>query len=197
MPVERTGVAVAASSASLALDLLSVVIEVSNPGQRDAWLAIARQESGNLRQAATEDVAAYNRYLACLRPPKATEAEQPPGTSQQDQQHALRAAIAIPLRAACSAAAGIDLCLNAKPSVRSSVAADLGVATELLAGAVRAMLLCVDANLRLLDPADPYLASVRAERRELEDRANGQAAAVLQEAALREAALRIAHPRVK
>jgi len=190
MPVERTGVAVAASSASLALDLLSVVIEVSNPGQRDAWIEIAHQESGNLQRAAAEDVAAYNRYLSCLRPPRTSEAEAPvktPQLSQQDLHHALRVAIAIPLRAAYSAAAGIDLCLAAAPSARTSVAADLGVATELLAGAVRAMLLCVDANLRLLYPSDPYLTSVRAERRELEDRASGQAAA----------ALRIVHPRVK
>jgi formiminotetrahydrofolate cyclodeaminase len=190
MPVDRTGVAVAASSASLALDLLSVVIEVSNPGQRGAWLEIARQESENLQRAAADDVAAYNRYLSCLRPPRDSEAESPsraPQPSQADLQNALRVAIAIPLRAAYSAAAGIDLCLDAAPSVRTSVAADLGVAAELLAGAVRAMLLCVDANLRLLDPSDPYLTSVHAERWELEERANGQAAA----------ALRIVHPRVK
>jgi formiminotetrahydrofolate cyclodeaminase len=171
MPVERTGVAVAALNASLALDLLSTVIEVSNPEQREPWLDTARLESEHLQRAAKEDVAAYNRYLACLR--------RPSKASPQDLDRALRVAIAIPLRAAYSAAAGIDLCLTAAGSVRASVAADLGVVTELLAGSVRAMLLCVDANLRLLDAGDPYLAAVRHERRELEDRANGNADAAL------------------
>jgi formiminotetrahydrofolate cyclodeaminase len=170
MPVERTGVAVAALNASLALDLLSTVIEVSNPERREQWLETARHESGNLQRAATEDVAAYNRYLACL------SGQDSSGLASDD---ALRVAIAIPLRAAYSAAAGVDLCLHAARTVRASVAADLGVATELLAGSVRAMLLCVDANLRLLDAGDPYLAAVRAERRELEERANGNADAAL------------------
>jgi formiminotetrahydrofolate cyclodeaminase len=171
MPVERTGVAVAALSASLALDLLSTVIEVSNPEQREPWLETARLESENLERAAKEDVAAYNRYLAARR--------RPSNASPQDLDRALRVTIAIPLRAAYSAAAGVDLCLTAARTVRASVAADLGVATELLAGSVRAMLLCVDANLRLLDAGDPYLAAVRDERRELEERANADADAAL------------------
>jgi formiminotetrahydrofolate cyclodeaminase len=171
MPVERTGVAVAALSASQALDLLSIVIEVSNPDQRERWLESARQESENLQRAAKEDVAAYNRYLACLR--------RPSKASPQDLDRALRVAIAIPLRAAHCAAAGIDLCLTAAGSVRAAVAADLGVATELLAGSVRAMLRCVDANLRLLDAGDPYLAAVRDERRELEERASASTSSAL------------------
>jgi len=170
MAVERTGVAVAALSASLALDLLTTVIEVSNADERERWMETARRESETLQRAAAEDVAAYNRYLACMRPPKA---------SQEERDDALRLAIAIPLKAAHSAAAGIDLCVETARCVRASVAADLGVATVLLVGSVRAMLLCVDANLRLLNAEDLYLAAIRAERRELEERASGNANAAL------------------
>jgi formiminotetrahydrofolate cyclodeaminase len=161
MPVDRTGVATAAVAASLALDLLSKVIEVSKPVQQVEWLAAVRRESDNLRRAANEDVAAYNLYLQCVRT----------SAGPEELQRALRGTIEVPMNAARSAVAGIELCVAIADSVRASVAADLGVAAALLAGAVRGIVGCVDANLRLAPRESDYEAA-RAERRDLEERAN-------------------------
>jgi formiminotetrahydrofolate cyclodeaminase len=52
----------------------------------------------------------------------------------------------LPLRAARSAIAGLDLCFEAAPMVTGAIAADLDAATMLLAAAARAILLCVRSN---------------------------------------------------
>ncbi len=124
MPVERTGVYTAAMAASDALELLASVLKISGaePGSREA----AKREAENLQAAAEEDVAAYNRYLLDRDP---------------------RPTIEIPIRAAQAVSAGIELCAAAKGTVKRSVAADLGVAAALLDGALRGILLCVEANL--------------------------------------------------
>jgi formiminotetrahydrofolate cyclodeaminase len=161
MPVDRTGVATASEAAGLALDLLSKVIEVSKPVQRDAWLAAVRREADNLRRAANEDVAAYNLYLQRVRT----------SAGPEELEWALRGTIDVPMNAARAAVAGIELCVAVADIVRASVAADLGVAAALLAGAVRGIGLCVDANLRVAAPDDSDYEAVRTERRDLEDRA--------------------------
>jgi formiminotetrahydrofolate cyclodeaminase len=168
MPVDRTGVATAAVAASLALDLLSKVIEVSKPVQQDEWLAAVQREADNLRRAADEDVAAYNLYLQCVRT----------SAGPEDLQGALRGTIEVPMNAARAAVAGIELCIAVTDSVRASVAADLGVAAALLAGAVRGIVLCVDANLRAAAD-DAHYEAVRIERRDLEERANRAANVIL------------------
>jgi formiminotetrahydrofolate cyclodeaminase len=150
VPIERTGVGTAAASASLALELLAKVIEVSKPARRDEWVDIARRAAEDLARAAEDDVRAYNRYLAL-------------------GQAALRGTIEVPMKAARSAMAGIELCTVMADFVKASVAADLGVAEELLTGAARGILLCVDVNLRTVG-SDPEYDAVREERRALGER---------------------------
>jgi formiminotetrahydrofolate cyclodeaminase len=168
MPVDRTGVATAAMAASAALDLLSNVIEISKPAEQADWANAARSEADTLRRTAAEDVAAYNRYLQRSRS----------SATAEDMQSALRETIEVPMRAARAAAKGLELCASMAGRAKASVAADLGVAAALLVGAVRGILLCVDANLPAHTQSDAHLEAVRIERRGLEDRARRDARAI-------------------
>jgi formiminotetrahydrofolate cyclodeaminase len=161
MHVDRTGVAVSAMAARLAMELLAKVIEVSKPAQLDAWLAQAWSEADKLRRAAEEDVAAYNVYLECRRNSAGTE----------ELRRALRGTIEVPMAAARAAVAGIELCVEVSETVRAAVAADLGTAAALLDGAVRGMMLCIDANLRAAGD-DPEFAMLRSDARDLAERAH-------------------------
>ena len=144
MPVDRTGVFTAAMAASEALDLLAAVLKAS---RSEDWEA-AKRTSQQLREAAGEDVAAYNRFLA------------------SGPAAALRDTIEIPMRAARAIATGIELCTAARGMVKRSMSADVGVAAELLRGSLRGILGCIDANLDQT-PADLSYETLRAERREL------------------------------
>ena len=154
MPVDNTGVATAARCASLALELLAQVIDVSKPPERDAWAARARQESEALRRFAEEDIAAYNRYL------------------ESKQATSLRDAIEIPMKAAHAVIVGTELCAAIAKSVKAALAADLRVAAALLSAALRGILQCVHVNLQAAGD-DPGYADVRAELRELKSRIGG------------------------
>jgi|SRR5579862_3311682 len=145
------GVASSAVVAVLGLSLLIKTIEIS--GKRADLAESARGLSEKLRTAADEDIAAVHAYMASRDPA------------------ALRQAIDVPMSAARAAAAGIDLCCEAADVVRASLRADIGAAAALLAGAVRAILICVDANLS--GPGD--YGDVTKERAELEPRVLGKA----------------------
>lgn len=152
------GVAVAAVSASLAFGLLAKALAVS--GRRDAQAihadkleplaAAARAESSRMLQLATDDVAAFDAYLAGARLPRATDRERLERRQALDA--ALRQAIDLPLAAARSAAAGLQLCSEALSMTHLVVLADLGSAVTLLAGALRGFLLCAESNVRQLAP---------------------------------------------
>ncbi|HJS89508.1 MAG TPA: cyclodeaminase/cyclohydrolase family protein [Steroidobacteraceae bacterium] len=152
------GVAVAAVSASFAFGLLAKALAVS--GRRDAQAihtgklepltAAARAESSRMLQLATDDVAAFDAYLAGTRMPRATERERLERRQALDS--ALRQAIDLPLAAARSAAAGLQLCSEALAMTHRVVLADLGSAVTLLAGALRGFLLCAESNVRQLAP---------------------------------------------
>jgi hypothetical protein len=58
--------------------------------------------------------------------------------------------IDLPLAAAEEAAAGLEVCGEASAFAPVALAADLGVAAALLAGALRAFLLCAQSNVRQL-----------------------------------------------
>jgi len=83
-----------------------------------------------------------------------------------------------PLAAARSAVAAIELCAEAADIARGAIAADIGGAAALLAGAVRAILCSVDANLREL-PDQPFRREAEAQRRALEETALRRAEAML------------------
>ena len=114
------GVAAAAVSARLGIALLIKVLEIRR--QPAARIETARREAAILKQAAEDDI-------------QALTAEHPAFS------------VEIPMRAARAATAGLQLCANTAGSIRGMIAADLGAAAALLAGAARAILLCVEFNL--------------------------------------------------
>jgi len=142
------GVAAAAVAAELGLSLLIKAVAIT--GGQAELLEAARRESAHLRRAADDDIGAVTAYM-----------------SRRDAD-ALRQAIEAPLRAARAAVAGLELCAKATGAVKASLEADLGAAQALLSGALRAVLLCIDANLRGREEQHP---NAVAERRAVENRA--------------------------
>ncbi len=136
------GVAVAAVSARLGLALLIKVLRIT--GKRNDLIEAARRESDQLARAADDDIQAIQQLL------HARDAN---------------AAIDVPLRAATSAVAGLELCAETAASIRGLIAADLGAAASLLAGAARAILLCVDFNLRRAPSEDHAAVRLKLEER--------------------------------
>jgi formiminotetrahydrofolate cyclodeaminase len=157
------GVAVAAASAAFALGLLVKVLTVSGrrrePGASLAGLqslaATAQAASQRMLQLASDDVAAFEAYLTARRMPHGTDSERQ--AREQSTGTAVRRAIDVPLAAAQEAAAGLALCGEMSAVTPPALAADLGVAAALLAGALRGFLLCAQSNVRQLAPdAAPY-----------------------------------------
>ena len=152
------GVTAAAVSATLALALLSKVLQVTRNHKdfagdgdlMDTLLEDARNTSMTLSQLADDDVAAFREYLDCMR------SKQPTGA-------ALRKTIEVPLNIARTASFGITLCEKAAGHVHKVVAPDLGIAAGLLAGAVRSTLVTVNSNLEQLPEHDPYRLEAAAE----------------------------------
>ena len=177
-------VAVAAVSASLAAGVLQMVLEIAvrkreAEGHRERLrelIEAARGEAAQLARLADEDRAAYTEYAKALRLPKTNDEERAARRRAMDL--ALLKATETPLAAARSAVAAIELCAEAAGIARGAIAADIGGATALLAGAVRAMLCSVDANLREL-PDQPFRGEAEAQRRALEETALQRAEAVL------------------
>jgi formiminotetrahydrofolate cyclodeaminase len=152
------GVSAAAVSATFGLGLLTKVLEIASKrknfsGDRDLVAALldeARTSSQTLSQLADEDIAAFNQYLECLRRRLPTDA-------------AIRKAIEVPLNVARTAVSGLELCEKATGMVHAFIAPDLGTASILLRGAVRAALLSVNLNAQQLREGDPYRKEVIAE----------------------------------
>jgi formiminotetrahydrofolate cyclodeaminase len=129
-------------------------------------IAAAGEAAERLVELAAADGAAYAAYMQARR-------ERSP-----EVQAALRRAIESPLNAARAAAGGIDLCLEAADFTRGAIVADVAGAAALLAGAAKATLCTVDANLRAVD--DQAIAqAVAAEAKMLKMHAIRQAEAVL------------------
>ncbi len=163
-------VSVAAASAALALRVLHGVLEIA--ARRHTAGAIAElldsttREAQNLVRLAEEDGEVYAAYMQARRARSA------------NLQTALHRAIESPLAAARSAAAGIDLCGKALPFFQGAIAADVAGAAIVLSGAVRAILCCVDANLRAVKD-ETFARAIEAETHALKQRAirEGQALA--------------------
>jgi len=149
------GVSAAAVSAAFGVALLLKVLAIIKKHsvtenleecERAATLGLQR-----LRQAAEDDIAAYRAYLRTRTIPEERDA-------------ALRQAIETPLDAARMAAAALEICAKTAASCPANIAPDLATAATLLAAAVRAILLSVDANARMLND-QPFLDAISAERR--------------------------------
>jgi formiminotetrahydrofolate cyclodeaminase len=176
-------VAVAAVSASLAAGVLQMVLEIvarkkEAEGHRERLrelIEAARSGAAQLARLADEDRAAYTEYAKALRLPKTSDEER--AVRRRGMDLALIKATETPLAAARSAVDAIELCVEAAGIARGAIAADIGGAAALLAGAVRAILCSVDANLGEL-PDQPFRQQAAAERRALEETAVRQVEAV-------------------
>jgi len=115
------GVASASIAATLAVSLLIKMLEIS--GKRRDLRDEVQRLSAELREAADADCAAIRDSL------QSTEA------------------MNVPMRAARAAFHGLDLFNQAAPSITGVLAADVRAGRELLAGAARAILACIDGNL--------------------------------------------------
>jgi methenyltetrahydrofolate cyclohydrolase len=170
-------VSVAAVSASLGLGLVEKVLRIAGlrrgfSGDRvrlDQLMDAARAGSDKLAGYADEDVAAYNDYLASKR-----RGDMPAMDA------ALRAAVESPMKIARAAVEGLDLCAEAAGIIPAALAADLGTAVVLLAGAARATLLSVDSNLGQLPPDSQFHRDALAERGELHHQAQHKAKKILE-----------------
>ena len=89
------------------------------------------------------------------------------------------------MKTARCAVAGLDLCGEAAGLVHEFVAADLGAAAILLAGAVRATLLSVDFNLGQLPRDSQFCRDVLTERHQLHNHALQKADALVEQIAAR------------
>jgi formiminotetrahydrofolate cyclodeaminase len=179
------GVAVAAASAAFALGLLVKVLAVSGKRQEltvslarlQSLAAAAQTASQRMLQLASDDVAAFEAYLTARRMPRATASERQ--VREQNTATAVGRAIDVPLAAAQEAAAGLELCGETSAVTSPALAADLGVAAALLAGALRGFLLCAQSNVHQLAPhAAPYRERLAADTKRHEQ-ALRQAEAVL------------------
>jgi formiminotetrahydrofolate cyclodeaminase len=180
------GVAVAAVSASFAFGLIAKALAVS--GRKDAHsgglgkleplVAAARAESSRMLQLASDDGAAFEAYLSATRMPRATEQERL--ERQRALDAALHQAIDLPLAAARSAAAGLELCAEARPVTHLVVLADLATAVTLLGGALRAYLFCAQSNVGQLAPESSALRARVASESERHQRSLRQAEELLE-----------------
>lgn len=150
------GVAISAVTASVALALLAKVLAIAGKRKNlSALLDAARTESTRLKDLADDDIQAFNQYMECRRQGRELTA-------------AVRRAIEVPMEAARSAVRGLDLCAQTAGMVHGLTAADIGAAAALLSGAVRAMSLSVDFNIREMCSDRQFADAMNAERRELE-----------------------------
>ncbi|HEX5207838.1 MAG TPA: cyclodeaminase/cyclohydrolase family protein [Steroidobacteraceae bacterium] len=182
------GVAVAAVSASFALGLLAKVLTITGRRREssasvprlETLTAAAQTASQRMLQLAGDDSAAFDAYLAARRLPHSTDPERQ--AREQAISSTVRHAIDLPLTAAQEAAAGLSLCSEASALTPLALVADLGVASTLLAGALRGFVLCAESNVRQLAPdAASYRMQLTAESKRHEE-ALRQAETVLERA---------------
>jgi formiminotetrahydrofolate cyclodeaminase len=177
------GGSVSMVSATFGLGLVLMALEITakkpEPGSEAAlaeFLQQGRRLLSELSAHADEDVAVFQRYMAALRLPKATDAEK--AARKQAMQEALVNATRTPLGAAHSCVAALDLALKSADASSVRVVSDVGAGAALLGGAVSAVLLNVDINLPGL--ADAALKErFTHEREELRDQAAQKTATIL------------------
>jgi methenyltetrahydrofolate cyclohydrolase len=183
---QPSGGPVAAVSASLALGLVVMVLEITRKGADardsgqaavlDAVLAAARPLLERLGAHADRDAAAYSGFMAAAALPQGNGEEK--AVRSRRMQEALAAATESPLAAARDVAAALDLAARAADLSKRTVLSDLATGVDLLAAGLTSVLRNVDVNLRGL--ADPALQErLREERGALAAAGARQAAAAL------------------
>jgi formiminotetrahydrofolate cyclodeaminase len=142
------GVAAATVVAELGISLMIKAMSIT--GGHDEIVDTARQQAADLRGAADDDVGAVLEFM-------------------RDRDAATRRqAIEAPMRGARAAVASLELCVRASAAVKPSLAVDQLAAEALIAGALRAILLCINANLKGRETEYP---DALAEAKSIEDRA--------------------------
>jgi formiminotetrahydrofolate cyclodeaminase len=142
------GVSAASVAAELGMSLMIKAMSIT--GGHDELVNAARRESARLRGAADDDIGAVLAFIGV------------------HDAAAKKQAIDAPMRAARAAVAGLELCVRASSAVKKTLAVDQAAAESLIAGALRAILMCVNANLH--GHENDYPDEV-AESKAIEDRA--------------------------
>ena len=142
------GVTAAAVVAELGISLMIKAMSIT--GGHAELIGAARLEATHLRAAAHDDVGAVLNSIRIR------------------DSASRRQAIDAPMRAARAAVASLELCVRASAAVKPSLAVDQRAAEALIAGALRAILMCIDANVK--GHEDEYSDAI-AERKSIGDRA--------------------------
>lgn len=135
------GVAACAVAGALGASLFLKVLEIT--GSRPEPRERVRELEAALRTAADDDAAVVRRLL------------------EERDAGAMADAVAIPLRAARAAVEALELSAPLAAELTGHLAADLAAGRALLGGAVRGILACVEANLRIA-PDEGAAAEARA-----------------------------------
>jgi|GEM_PF-3766744 formiminotetrahydrofolate cyclodeaminase len=188
------GVSVAAISASLALGLLAMTLEVTAARLGDAardrrrvarLLRSARAASEAMLALADADAAAFDAYLESRRLPRRTRCERT--KRERALASSLREATKVPLKVARTALLGLGLCAEAADLVHAGVAPDLDAALLTLGASARIALGSARANIARLKRDGSYYLKALAEAEQIErrmldfgDRAHAGASATAQ-----------------
>ena len=168
------GGSAAALGGAMAAALVSMVCNLTigkarfagvEPEMRDT-LDRAEALRQELQQLAQADVEAFNRLSAAYKLPRITEADI--AIRRDAIQASLRRATEVPLRTARAAAAVLPLCPPVAERGNQAAISDVGIAALLAHAAVRAAVLNVEINLRILED-QIYVRQVRAEVARLTD----------------------------
>jgi methenyltetrahydrofolate cyclohydrolase len=176
-----SGGPVAAVSASFALGLVVMVLEITRKDAEqastlDPLLAAARPLLERLSAHADRDAAAYSAFMAASALPRGSGGEK--AVRRRRMQEALTAATESPLAAARDAAAALGLAVQAADLCKTTVLSDLATGVDLLAASLTAVLRNVDVNLQGLSDA-AYQERLREERTALAASGAQHAAAAL------------------
>lgn len=185
------GGSVAMVSATFGMGLVLMALEITakkpTPGSESALRELLEQGRvvlADLAALADEDVKVFQAYMSASRLPRATEAEKT--ARQQALQAATVQATKVPLHAARTCLAALELSAKAASFSSVRVVSDVGAGVALLSGAVFAVLLNVDINV-------PSLADDALRTEFLRDRADlAQGAATRSQAVMSQVAGRIA-----
>jgi formiminotetrahydrofolate cyclodeaminase len=179
------GGSAAALSGAMGAALVSMVCNLTIGKQRYADVEaemrdiLDRAEAlrHELQELAQADIEAFNRLSAAYKSARTTEADI--AIRRDAIQASLRRATEAPLRTARAAAAILPLCPAAAERGNQAAVSDVGVAALAAHASVRAALLNVEINLRLLEDT-VYIRQVRAEVARLTDGLSAEAERIVE-----------------
>lgn len=143
------GGSVACVTGALGLGLLLMALRITARKTPSELLhGLIERGSALMAEVSVEadaDVAVFALYMSALRLPRSTEEER--ATRKQGLSEAATEATRVPLAAADTMIAGLELAVEALPNVAPVVASDVFAGADLLRGAVTAVMRSVEINL--------------------------------------------------